>query len=188
MSTPKVVTGKPSILFDSRPEQQETYIGSYYSALKGQLYTALTGNVTPFHPPGQLRLIWWTVDGKRGMKDYDLHKHAMVRENFYELDGMKDVKRVVIMGYAGQNPFMLGEEEMYGKSGNGWKEESEAEVRARKKVAREKMDNAQEGRTGKLIDIEDVIEQSDKAEQQKLREAREKKWKDSDGLMSGEMV
>jgi hypothetical protein len=187
---PPVITGKPTIFFDSHPEQQETLLGSYYSSLKSSLYTAFTGNVTKFHPPGQLRIIWWTNDGTRGMQDYDLHKYALVRDNFYALDAMKEVTRVIVMGYPGQNPYMLDEVEKFGKKGKGWehKEMSPEEKRKRKEKAEEMMNQTAEGRTGKLIDIEDVIERSEEREEEKMRKMREKKWEENDGLMSGEMV
>jgi hypothetical protein len=187
---PPIISGKPSILFDSHPEQQESHVGSYYSSLKSSLYTAFTGNVTPFHPPGQLRVIWWTVDGKKGMKDYDLHKHALVRDNFYALDGMKEVKRVIVMGYAGQNPYLLDDAEKYGRQGLGWREKemSPEEKRRHKEKSDELMNQAAEGRTGKLIDIDEVIEKSDALEEEKMRVAREKKWKENESLLSGEMV
>jgi hypothetical protein len=50
------------------------------------------------------------------------------------------------------------------------------------------LDNSKEGRTGKLVDIEGVIEEHDRAEEEKMRELREKYWKESDGLLTGEMV
>jgi len=185
---PKIIDGRPSILFDTNPEQQETFIGSYYSSLKSTLYTAMTGHVEPFHQPGQLRLIWWTDGGKKGMKDYDLHKYALVKENFDALFNMIDVKRAVIMGYAGQNPYMLEDHEKFGRRGKGWKNKSEEEERKLKEENETRMNQAAEGRTGKLIDIDAVIEKSDAIDEEKMRKAREAKWKENDGLMSGEMV
>ncbi|EHK99343.1 hypothetical protein M7I_4809 [Glarea lozoyensis 74030] len=172
---PPVITGKPTIFFDNHPEQQESYLGSYYSSLKSTLYTAFTGHVTKFHPPGQLRIIWWTNDGARGMQDYDLHKYALVT-------------RVIIMGYPGQNPYMLDDADKFGKKGKGWKDLSEAEMRAKKAKGEEMMNQTAEGRTGKLIDIDGVIEKSEEIEEEKMRAKREQKWKENDGLMSGEMV
>jgi hypothetical protein len=187
---PPIMTGKPTIFFDSHPERQESFLGSYLSSLKSTLYTAFTGDVTKFHPPGQLRVIWWTNDGTRGIKDYDLHKYALVRDNFYALEAMKEVTRVIVMGYPGQNPYMLDEVEKFGKHGKGWehKEIGPEEKRRRKEKADEMMNQTAEGRNGKLIDIEAVIEKSDEIEERKMREKREKKWEESDGLMSGEMV
>ena len=124
------------------------------------------------------------------MKDYDLHNSALVRDNFYALDGMKEVKRVIVMGYAAQNPYLLEDAQMYGRQGMGWrdKEMSPEEKRKHKEKSDELMNQSAEGRTGKLIDIDEVIEKSDALEEEKMRVAREKKWKENESLISGEMV
>ncbi|CAG8979899.1 hypothetical protein HYALB_00011263 [Hymenoscyphus albidus] len=184
--------GKPTILFDSHPEKQEGYAYSYYSALKSSLYTAFTGDVPKHHNPGKLRIEWWTNDKKKGLRDYDLHEHELVRKAFYELDGMKEVERVVVLGYSGQNPYLIGEDEWeQGRKGKkGWKHETKGEeVFAKRKQAQiEQMNNSVEGRTGKLVDIDDVIQETDRLEEKKMREQREKMWKEAEGMQEQKMA
>lgn len=45
-----------------------------------------------------------------------------------------------------------------------------------------------EGKTGTLVDIEEVIEQNDRAEEEKRRRESDKIWEENEGLLSGEMV
>jgi hypothetical protein len=63
MSTkpPNVNFGSPTIFFDSHPEEQESYLHSWYTAVKGQLVTAWSGVVPKPVLPGKLKLVWWTV-------------------------------------------------------------------------------------------------------------------------------
>jgi hypothetical protein len=44
------------------------------------------------------------------------------------------------------------------------------------------------GKTGTLVDIEEVIEQNDRAEEEKRRLESEKIWEENEGLLSGGMV
>lgn len=188
--TPAFDIGKPTILFDSHPQKQEGTVYSYYSSLKSSLYTAFTGDVPKHHNPGKLRVIWWTDDKKQGLKDFDLHEHELVRKAFYDLDGMKEVERVVVMGYSGQNPYIIGDEEWQeGGKKMGWKHESKGEeVFAKRKQAQtQQMNNSVEGRSGKLVDIDDVIEETDRLEEKKMREKREKMWKETEGMEEKKM-
>ena len=203
---PNLDFGSPTIFFDSHPEEQESYLYSYWSSLKAQLKIAYTGKVPKFLSPGQLRIIWYTPDGSEGMKDYELHEYKIVRDNFDSLLNLKDekgshaVRRVVIMGYSGQNPYVLG-----AGGRNPWQDKFGREVRRMEKEGREakaaqekmghserekkrRQDDSREGRTGKLVDIDGVLEDYDRAEEEKMRELREKHWKESDGLLTGEMV
>lgn len=58
---PNVNFGSPCIFYDSHPDQQPTWIGSYWQTLKSHLYIAWSGDVPKQLYPGMLRLIWWTV-------------------------------------------------------------------------------------------------------------------------------
>jgi len=202
---PNVDFGTPVVFFDSHPEEQESYLYSYWSSFKSTMRTAWTGDVPKFHNPGTLRVIWYTHDGSRGFKDYDLHEYATVRDSFDVLLALPEVRRVVIMGYSGQNPYILGKRQGNGKeSERADKLESEmdrikeegrrARLEQRKMEGRDWKDRYQaadsnkEGRTGKLVDINAVIEKSDKVEEQRRKEQEDKTWKENDGLLSGEMV
>lgn len=44
------------------------------------------------------------------------------------------------------------------------------------------------GRMGTLVDIDGVIEQNDKEEEERRRIDADKIWKENEGLLSGEMV
>jgi hypothetical protein len=186
-SEPNLSFGSPTIFFDSHPSEQESYLYSYWSSLKSTLRIALTGEVPKFHHPGTLRIIWYTHDGNVGMKDYELHEHAQVRDNFDLLLGMEEVRRVVVWGYSGQNPYVIGSE-----GRNPWVDRAEKEKRQKREEKEEKnketMDNSKEGRTGTLVDIEEVIKRHDKAEEERRREEEEKIWKENEGLLNGQMV
>jgi hypothetical protein len=202
---PNVDFGTPVVFFDSHPEEQESYLSSYWSSFKSTMRTAWTGDVPKFHNPGILRVIWYTHDGSRGFKDYDLHEYATVRDSFDVLLALPEVRRVVIMGYSGQNPYILGKRQGNGKESERVdKLESEMdrikEEGRRARLEQRRMegrdvkdryqaaDNSKEGRTGKLVDINAVIEKSDRVEEQRRKEQEDKTWKENDGLLSGEMV
>ncbi len=53
-------------------------------------------------------------------------------------------------------------------------------------VGRDRSEN--KGKTGTLVDIEEVIEQNDKAEEERRRIESDKIWQENEGLLSGEMV
>lgn len=198
-SEPNLDFGVPVIFFDSHPEEQESYLYSYWSSLKSSFHIAFTGQVPKFHSPGTLRLIWYTHDKTQGLKDYELHEYALVREHFDVLLNLDEVRRAVIMGYSGQNPYILG-----AGGRNPWADKferqkraraSQEEIKRRDKEKRQRMDSSREGRTGVLVDIEDVLERSERAEQDRIRvedERRrtelEKQWGENDGLLSEAMV
>jgi signal transduction histidine kinase len=209
MAEPNIDFGSPTIFFDSHPEEQESYLYSYWSSFKATLKIAVTGQVPKFLNPGTLRIIWYTHDGNEGLKDYELHEYALVRDNFDVLLRLDEVRRVVIMGYSGQNPYILGDggrnpwqdrfQREFKKMGREGREAKLAQEKMEGTVHREdrdrkerekkeRLDNSKEARTGKLVDIEGVIEEHDRAEEERMRIAREAHWKESDGLLTGEMV
>jgi len=121
------------------------------------------------------------------MKDYGLHEYMQVRENFDVLLDMEEVRRVVVMGYSGQNPYL------YSGNGSGFGEKIDKEKRnkgdrERREKQKQIFDDEEEGRTGKMVDIESVIEQHDKLEEEKRKEAEERIWKENEGLLSGNNV
>ena len=89
---PNVNFGSPAIFLDSHPDEQESYLYSYWSSLKSSLKIAFTGEVPPVLNPGTLRLTWWMRDGTQGIKDYDLHEYAQVRANFDTLLNMAEIQ------------------------------------------------------------------------------------------------
>jgi hypothetical protein len=139
------------------------------------------------------------------MKDYELHQFALVRENFDVLLALPEVRRVVIMGYSGQNPYVLGDRgsnpwaEKFGRDwarlrherkqasvgASGMKTEKEEEDEEK---TRARMDASKEGRVGKLVDIEKIIEENDKAEEEARQREEERIVHENEGLLSGEMV
>jgi hypothetical protein len=213
MAEPNINFGTPTIFFDSHPSEQESYLSSYWSSFKSTLKIAWTGQVPKFLSPGTLRIIWYTHDGSEGMKDYELHEYAQVRDSFDMLLGLDEVRRVLVMGYSGQNPYVMGP-----GGRNPWQDKFRREFRRvemeareaklaqetvgrnpgpsmskeeRERVEKEKkerLDNSKEGRAGKVVDIEELLEEHEREEQERMRVAKEKYWKESDGLLSGEMV
>jgi hypothetical protein len=57
MAEPNIDFGSPTIFFDSHPEEQESYLYSYWSSFKTTLKIAITGQVPKFLNPGTLRII-----------------------------------------------------------------------------------------------------------------------------------
>lgn len=197
--------GTPTTFLDSHPTEQNTsYVVAGLSFLRGQLYTAWTGIVPKPLLAGSLRIIWYTDKGKEGMKDYELHQATLVRENYEMLCSHPDVRRVLVMGYSGQNPWVLNSK---GLDSELRKMKNEAR---RARAAQDKMDRkggalskgqlavVKNGESssgavagpqmGTLLDIEDVIEQTDREEEHKRKMVEERTWKENEGLLSGEMV
>ncbi|KAA8573210.1 hypothetical protein MFRU_025g00360 [Monilinia fructicola] len=162
---PNLNFGKPIIFFDSNPEMQESFIGSYWTTLKETLKTSWTGEVRKFHNPGTLRIIFWTAEGKECIKDYELHEYKVVREAWESLFNLPDVKRAIVMGYSGQNPYIKD----FGEK-NPWEDKIERE-RRRKKESVQRQGESKEGRTGKVIDIKSVIDRTEEEEVKKIAEA-----------------
>jgi hypothetical protein len=191
---PNVNFGFPAIFFDSHPDEQESYLYSYWSSLKTSLKIAYTGRVPKPLLPGTLRITWYTIDGNEGQKDYELHEYAIVRKNFDVLLALEEVRRVVITGFSGQNPYIMTQ------GRNPWQDKFTRQLRNMEREAKEarrgqeKTEHSEgfrkdgEAKSGMLVDIEGVIEEHDRVEEEKMREAREKHWKESDGLLTGEMV
>lgn len=197
--TPNIHFGKEVIIFDTHPHEQDTYLSSYWTSLKQQLHTAATGIVPPILRYGTLRIEWWTHDKHHGLKDYQLHEFVLVKQNFDLLVGMHDeVRRVSVRGWEGQNPYVHTEEGrslvrgvMYGKEKGGRELGGWGEVQQRKRRREgqeERFDSEVEGRTGRVVDIEGVIEAHDREEERVRREREEKVWKENEGLLSGGMV
>lgn len=197
--------GTPTTFLDSHPTEQNTsYIVSGLSFLRGQLYTAWTGIVPKPLLAGSLRIIWYMDNGKEGMKDYELHQSALVRENYEMLCSHPDVRRVLVRGYSGQNPWVLnskGLDSELRKMKNEARRARAAQDKIEKKgagVSTGKPGVVKQGESssgavagpqmGTLLDIEDVIEQTDLEEEHKRKMAEERTWKESEGLLSGEMV
>lgn len=174
-NTPNRDFGTPAVFFDSHPEEQESYLYSYWSSLKSQLKIAWTGDVPKFHEPGKLRIIFWTNANTQGIKDYELHQYQTVRDDWGKLLDMDDVRRAIVMGYSGQNPYILGN-----NGSNPWVDKFAREKRDPKKEEErrqrqeEMMAESKEGRKGELLDIQDIIARTDEAERKK-REDEERK-------------
>ncbi|TGO23013.1 hypothetical protein BPAE_0147g00170 [Botrytis paeoniae] len=161
---PNLNFGSPIIFFDSNPEMQQTYIGSCFTSLKETLKTSWTGEVRKFHNPGTLRIIFWTPEGKECIKDYDLHEYKLVREAWESLFNLPDVKRAIVMGYSGQNPYVKD----FGEK-NPWEDKIERE-KMRQRRSEQMQGESKEGRTGKEIDIKKVIDKTEEAEVKKIAE------------------
>jgi hypothetical protein len=215
---PFLDAGKPTIFFDSHPNEQESYVGSYWSSLKSTLSTAWTGDVEKFHEAGTLRVVWYTVQGQKGIRDFELSEYQMVREKYGILLDLPDVRRVLVIGYSGQNPYL--------RDGSGWgeakgklqieKDKMDAEAkRARERKNRKDAKKIEEGGEasyaqerlkkgpsllntgvnekawegkGKVLDIEGIIDETDRVEMERQRILEEKMWEENDGLMSGHNV
>lgn len=96
------------------------------------------------------------------------------------------------MGYSGQNPWVLGNA---GRSEKMDKDLRKMKAEARRARAREAEMVSGDGTgdvgevgMGELVDIEGIIEQSDRQDEEKRRKVEDKTWKESEGLLSGEMV
>jgi hypothetical protein len=199
---PNVNFGSPAIFLDSHPDEQESYLYSYWSSLKSSLRIAFTGEVPPFLNPGSLRLTWWMRDGTQGMKDYELHEYAQVRANYDILLNMPEIRRVLITGYSGQNPYILvngtnpwqdkfRRMEKEGRRAKLFQQTAEGKWRGNHNAGTDKSGssgNTKAGRSGILVDIDEVIAQNDKAEEERMRTDSDKIWKENEGLLSGEMV
>jgi len=162
---PNVDFGRPSIFFDSHPSEQESYLYSYWSSLKTSLHIAWTGQVPKPLEPGMLRLIFWTHDNSQGIKDYPLHEYAGVQDAFNEALQQPEVRRCMVMGFSGQNPYILGDG---GK--NPWVEKFEREARNRK---REQKETERKEKLGKVLNIEDLIEDTEEFEEKKRKRIEE---------------
>lgn len=87
-----------------------------------------------------------------------------MREAWESLFKLEDVKRAIVMGYSGQNPYVKD----FGEK-NPWEDKIEREKR-REKISRQLQGESKEGRTGKEIDIKGVIERTEEEEVRKVAE------------------
>ncbi|OWP06316.1 hypothetical protein B2J93_4932 [Marssonina coronariae] len=165
--------GSPVVFFDSHPEEQESYLYSYWSSLKSSLKIAWTGDVPKFHETGVLRLYFYTQEGRIGHKDYELREYEKVRADWHKALELPEVRRAVVMGYSGQNPYTLGR--------NPWREKFEREQKlAAKAEAQQKKQDALKAQRKKdddaanLIDFDDLIAQTEEAEEQREIKERER--------------
>lgn len=156
--------GSPIVFFDSHPEMQESYLYSYWSSLKSSLNTAWTGDVPKFHETGVLRILFWTIDGTQGLKDYELREYEKVREDWLKLCDLEDVSRALVMGYSGQNPYTMGKN-------NPWVERFQRERKnlERQEAERQRMEERNKAKRkadtkGELIDFDDLIARTEEAE------------------------
>jgi len=100
------------------------------------------------------------------MKDYELHEYTLVRQAFDEALKQPDVARCMVMGFSGQNPYVNAS-----GGSNPWVEKFKREAKAEKQ--RQKFADEEEGRTGREVDIESVIERNDEWEEYKRKRADE---------------
>jgi hypothetical protein len=169
----------PVIFVDSHPEEQDnSYLGPYITSLKSSLSTAWTGIVPPFHEPGELRIVWWTTDGNQGNKDYPLRKYVEVREYYNTLVDHPEVRRCLIMGYQGQNPYSeTAESNLLLEMLNENEKELARTVRqAETKKAMEE-GKVKPNEPEKLIDVDEIVtgtQVADEVQRLKEAEAREK--------------
>ncbi|KAI9053651.1 hypothetical protein LZ554_002605 [Drepanopeziza brunnea f. sp. 'monogermtubi'] len=163
--------GRPVIFFDSHPEEQESYLYSYWSSFKSNLKIAWTGDVPKFHELGVLRIYFYTQEGKIGHKDYELREYEKVKEDWNKALELPEVRRAVVMGYSGQNPYTLGHNPWVEKFKKDKRNQERAEAQRKKQDAlraeRKKTLAAED-----LIDFDDIIAQTEEAEVQ--REMKEK--------------
>ncbi|CZS94541.1 uncharacterized protein RAG0_04489 [Rhynchosporium agropyri] len=169
----RVDFGRPIVFFDSHPDEQEGYIYSYWSGLKSSLKIAWTGEVPKFHETGVLRIYFWTIDGTQGLKDYELREYQKVKEDWNKLLDLPDVRRALVMGYSGQNPYTLGN--------NPWVEKFQREAKKAARAVKEREEWDEKSRQRKrdnnaknLIDFDELIEQTELAEYEKELRERER--------------
>ncbi|KAL3424142.1 hypothetical protein PVAG01_03423 [Phlyctema vagabunda] len=182
---PNVDFGNPVIFFDSHPEEQEGYLYSYWSSLVSTLKIAWTGDVPKQLMPGKLRMVWWTTEGTQGVKDYELHQYELVRNNFDGLLALPEVRRCLITGYSGQNPFVMSSNP-WADADKKFKRDKKAQEERNQKQA-QRLDDSKEGRQGTLVDIESVIKSNEKAEEERRRRADEEDTGEEARLIRAEM-
>jgi hypothetical protein len=176
---PELPEGSPIIFFDSHPEEQaQSYLYSGLSWLGSQLHIAFTGQVPRPHLPGNLRVIWYTTDGNQGLKDYQLHEYAQVRENFDELLKMDEIRRVVIMGYPSENPYVV---EPGGKKSKLAKQLDKKMQRIREDREDVKKNMEKDKAVYGADEMDEHIDSEEEEEEFRELEAK----KEGDGLLSG---
>lgn len=109
------------------------------------------------------------IEGNQGLKDYELYQHALVKENYDSLLTIPDVRRCLITGFSGQNPYVME----YGHD-NPWIEQEAKLERERKRNeywAKKDAGRHHEGKAGKknaMENIEEVIMSNEEAEKERL--------------------
>lgn len=144
------------------------------------------------------------------MKDYELHQYGLVRDNFDVLLAMPEVRRAMIMGYSGQNPYLVGDrgsnpwQEKFGRDWARIKKEKKRlpsqqdrdqrtgeQGKTEEEITKERQLASKEGRVGKDVDmsvIEKVINDNDRDEEEARRIYNEKIARENKDLMNGDMV
>ena len=114
------------------------------------------------------RLIIIQTDGKEGNRDYELKEHDEVRRGFEKLAGLQEVARVMVLGYASQNPYAIyGEESEFERLEREKKRMFDAQP-YRDFVPKEKRrGGGPDGKAGNLADllrddIQNLIDMEDK--------------------------
>lgn len=92
-----------------------------------------------------------------------------MREAWESLFNLPDVKRAIVMGYSGQNPYIKD----FGEK-NPWEDKIEREKMRQRKSA-QRQGESKEGRTGREIDIKEVIDRTEEEEVKKIAEASGKR-------------
>ena len=93
-----------------------------------------------------------------------MHEYKLVRDAWESLFNLPDVKRAIVMGYSGQNPYVKD----FGEK-NPWEDKIERE-KMRQRRSEQMQGESKEGRTGKEIDIKRVIDKTEEAEVKKIAE------------------
>ncbi|KAF1991213.1 hypothetical protein K402DRAFT_450831 [Aulographum hederae CBS 113979] len=156
--------GTPIIFFDSHPEEQDSYLYSYWSSLKTAVHGGITGDVEKALLPGTLRIVYWTeyvrteqqiniaqTDNDKAHADYELHQYALARSHFYNLLSHPDVRRCLVTGFSGQNPYVTSND-----GSSLWTEQEKIiEMEKKKQARRAKAAEEKKKRMeGKLVDVD----------------------------------
>ncbi|CAD6439297.1 100c1ce5-9f3a-4242-bf0b-e5a499dbb541-CDS [Sclerotinia trifoliorum] len=129
----------------------------------------LDGRSSQISQPGNPSHYILDSDNKECIKDYELHEYKLVREAWESLFNLPDVKRAIVMGYSGQNPYVKD----FGDK-NPWEDKIEREKMRQRKSA-QRQGESKEGRAGKEIDIKEVIDRTEEEEVKKIAEASGKR-------------
>lgn len=111
------------------------------------------------------------TDNTEGLRDYELHQHALVKIQYDSLCDVPDVNRCLIMGYSGQNPYVM----TYGH--NIWQEKFKKERRSNNaKWLSEEERSKRRAEREKRLEAEgageDAIGEERERERERVRKAR----------------
>lgn len=126
----------------------------------------------PRHPnPLSPTLTPAQTDNTEGLRDYELHQHALVKIQYDSLCDVPDVNRCLIMGYSGQNPYVM----TYGH--NIWQEKFKKERRSNNaKWLSEEERSKRRAEREKRLEAEgageDAIGEERERERERVRKAR----------------